>query len=150
MIVASGSPYEILKGKLLGQIDKVELDGGKFNERWEEQLRKVNAFADDDRQIFQVLVESQVRGYTQGRPAIRRGLSPRDLQVGPQRANRFDHDAGECESVPGRFVPLLHSLYARIWDAAQVETPAFPAIFFNRLNELDSQFLVDPVRVQSG
>ena len=41
-------PYEILKGKLLGQIDKVELDNGKFNEPWERQLQAVNDFREDE------------------------------------------------------------------------------------------------------
>lgn len=41
-------PYEILKGKLLGQIDKIELDKGKYNETWEAQLQAVNAFREDE------------------------------------------------------------------------------------------------------
>ena len=41
-------PYEILKGKLLGQIDKVELERGDYNELWENQLRAVNAFREDE------------------------------------------------------------------------------------------------------
>ena len=41
-------PYEILKGKLLGQISKVELESGKFNETWESQLQSVNAFREDE------------------------------------------------------------------------------------------------------
>ena len=41
-------PHEILKGKLLGQISKVELESGKFNETWESQLQSVNAFREDE------------------------------------------------------------------------------------------------------
>ncbi|KKK51927.1 hypothetical protein LCGC14_3110060 [marine sediment metagenome] len=40
--------YEILKGKLLGQIDKDELDALKLNELWEDQVRKINEFKDDE------------------------------------------------------------------------------------------------------
>jgi len=40
--------YEILKGKLLGQINKDELDELKLNELWEEQVGKVNEFGDDE------------------------------------------------------------------------------------------------------
>src|SRR6185437_8983168 len=45
-------PYEILKGKLLGQIDKGELERGRFNERWEERVAAVNAFGDDEIDSF--------------------------------------------------------------------------------------------------
>ncbi len=41
------NPYEILKGKLLGQIDKVELDKDDYNGLWERQTGKVNAFRDN-------------------------------------------------------------------------------------------------------
>ena len=45
-------PYEILKGKLLGQIDKIELDKGNFNDNWEERANAVNAFKDDELDEF--------------------------------------------------------------------------------------------------
>ena len=45
-------PYEILKGKLLGQIDKIELDqggeNGGYNELWEKQVQAVNMFREDE------------------------------------------------------------------------------------------------------
>lgn len=45
-------PYEILKGKLLGQIDKIELDHGHFNEQWEDQVKAINAYRDDEIDSF--------------------------------------------------------------------------------------------------
>lgn len=41
-------PYEILKGKLLGQIDKLELDSGNYNEVWDEHVRAVNSYREDE------------------------------------------------------------------------------------------------------
>ena len=41
-------PYEILKGKLLGQIDKDELNQLKINEIWEQQVKKINEYHDDE------------------------------------------------------------------------------------------------------
>lgn len=136
-------PYEILKGKLLGQIDKVELDGGKFNERWEEQLRKVNAFADDEiDNFFRYWLKAK---YADTRKAGQRfdGDYHREIFKSDLNAQlKLDHDAGEVKAFLAGSFRYYTDLYARIWDAAQVETPAFPAIFFNRLNELDSQFLL--------
>jgi hypothetical protein len=45
-------PYEILKGKLLGQIDKIELDRDKYNELWEERANAINAFKEDEMDAF--------------------------------------------------------------------------------------------------
>jgi hypothetical protein len=45
-------PYEILKGKLLGQIDKDELDAGGYNELWERIAAKINAFREDELDNF--------------------------------------------------------------------------------------------------
>jgi uncharacterized protein with ParB-like and HNH nuclease domain len=45
-------PYEILKGKLLGQIDKRELEEDDYNELWETQVRKVNSFGPDEIDTF--------------------------------------------------------------------------------------------------
>lgn len=41
-------PYEILKGKLLGQITKEELDTLKLNDLWENQVSKINYFKEDE------------------------------------------------------------------------------------------------------
>lgn len=45
-------PYEILKGKLLGQIDKIELDRDKYNELWEDRANAINAFKEDEMDAF--------------------------------------------------------------------------------------------------
>ncbi|WP_374253928.1 DUF262 domain-containing protein [Acinetobacter brisouii] len=45
-------PYEILKGKLLGQIDKLILESKGYNELWETSLRAVNAFNEDEADRF--------------------------------------------------------------------------------------------------
>ncbi|TDO82992.1 uncharacterized protein DUF262 [Flavobacterium chryseum] len=41
-------PYEILKGKLLGQIEKDELIQLKLNDIWEDQVKKINDFKEDE------------------------------------------------------------------------------------------------------
>jgi len=45
-------PYEILKGKLLGQINKYELDNLKINELWEDKIDKINSFYEDEIDTF--------------------------------------------------------------------------------------------------
>ncbi|MBU3847668.1 MAG: HNH endonuclease family protein, partial [Candidatus Acinetobacter avistercoris] len=45
-------PYEILKGKLLGQIDKLLLESKNYNELWETSLKRINKFSDDEADRF--------------------------------------------------------------------------------------------------
>lgn len=45
-------PYEILKGKLLGQIDKIELDRDGYNKLWEERANTINEFKEDEMDAF--------------------------------------------------------------------------------------------------
>jgi uncharacterized protein with ParB-like and HNH nuclease domain len=55
-------PHEILKGKLLGQIDKSELAAGRFNELWDGQVESLNRFwRRHHRWLFSVKAKSQVR-----------------------------------------------------------------------------------------
>ena len=54
-------PFEILKGKLLGQITKIELDGLNLNDLWEEQISKINSFKEDEiDQFFIILSKSKI------------------------------------------------------------------------------------------
>ena len=45
-------PHEILKGKLLGQIDKDELERDGYNELWERQAESINAYDEDQLDDF--------------------------------------------------------------------------------------------------
>jgi len=45
-------PYEILKGKLLGQIDKIELDKFNYNHLWEDRVKEINDFKEDEIDTF--------------------------------------------------------------------------------------------------
>lgn len=136
-------PYEILKGKLLGQIDKVELDKGHYNERWEKQIQAVNVFADDEiDSFFRYWLKAK---YTDNRKAGQRfdGDYHREIFKSDMNASlKLDHNpVGVKTFLDGTF-RYYTDLYARIWDAAQVENSSCPSIFFNRLNELDSQFML--------
>ena len=49
-------PYEILKGKLLGQIDKIILDKKQYNQLWEDKTRAINKLSDDETDRFSVFI----------------------------------------------------------------------------------------------
>lgn len=136
-------PYEILKGKLLGQIDKVELDSGKFNESWEANLQAVNAFREDE-------IDSFFRYWLKAKFSDTRKTAQRfdgdyhremfksDLNV----SLKLDHNAPKVKEFLNGPFKYFTGLYARLWKASEKEDPRYPAVFFNSLNELDSQFML--------
>ncbi len=136
-------PYEILKGKLLGQIDKLELDRGKFNELWEKQVQMVNRFREDEiDSFFRYLLKAK---FADSRKTGQRfdGDYHREMFKSDLNASlSLDHDpAGVKSYLKGAF-RYYSELYARLWGAVELEDGDLPDIYFNGLNELDSQFML--------
>ena len=136
-------PYEILKGKLLGQIDKRELDSGKFTEKWEMQLRAVNEFREDEiDEFFRYWLKAR---FADTRKSGQRfdGDYHREMFKGELNALlKLDHNAAEVKAFLKGPFRYYTDLYVRLWQASQDEMPEYPAVFFNKLNELDSQFML--------
>lgn len=136
-------PYEILKGKLLGQIDKLELESGNFNELWEERLQAVNAFRDDE-------IDSFFRYWLRAKFADSRKIGQRfdgDYHREMFKADlnetlKLDHNAVEVKAFLNGPFRYYTQLYCRLWEATQEETEEFRAVFCNRLNEQDNQFML--------
>ena len=136
-------PYEILKGKLLGQIDKLELENGGYNELWEERIRAVNANRDDE-------IDNFFRYWLKAKFADTRKTGQRfdgdyhremfktDMNV----ALKLDHDPSQVKAFLKGAFSYYAGLYAKLWKASQLEDGKYPAVFFNSLNELDSQYLL--------
>ncbi len=135
--------YEILKGKLLGVIDKEELDSLKLNELWEEQVFKVNGYREDEIDNFFIY-------YLRSRFANTIG-----------EARNYDRDYHRIIFTPeiNKVLQLLHNpkevkrflqnefkyytdLYSNIYKYSDEPTDDFVHVYYNRLNEMDSQFLL--------
>lgn len=136
-------PYEILKGKLLGQIDKLELDKGKFNELWESQLQSVNMFREDEiDNFFRYWLKAK---NSENRKAGQRFDSDYHREMFKSDLNvtlKLDHNPAEVKVFLNGAFRYFTGLYARLWSATQQENKAYPAVFYNSLNELDSQFML--------
>jgi hypothetical protein len=136
-------PYEILKGKLLGQIDKLELDSGKFNELWDVQLQKVNAHKEDEiDNFFRYLLKAK---FADNRKSGQRFDGDYHRELFKDDVNTFlklDHNPAEVKTFLKGSFRYYTNLYSKLWDATNVETHLFPAAYFNSLNELDSQFML--------
>lgn len=136
-------PYEILKGKLLGQINKAELDKADYNGLWESRAAEINAYNEDE-------MDSFFRFFLKAKFATTR-----------KDGQRFDGDyhrqmfAPEMDAQLG----LLHSpsnvktflkgdftyysaLYTKLLDAYSDEGNDFKAVYYNALLDLDAPFLL--------
>lgn len=135
--------FEILKGKLLGQIAKEELDALKLNETWDSQISKINAVSDDEIDNFFIY-------YLRAKYANTIG-----------EARKFDKDYHRVifTSEIDNHLHLLHNpknvnsflknefiyytnLYHRILEYSQNLNIHFVHAYYNRLTEMDTQFLL--------
>ena len=136
-------PYEILKGKLLGQIDKLELENGGYNELWEERVRAVNVNREDE-------IDNFFRYWLKAKFADTRkigqrfdGAYHREMFMADMNAVlKLDHEPSQVKAFLKGAFSYYAGLYAKLWKASQQEDAKYPAVFFNSLNELDSQYLL--------
>ena len=135
--------YEILKGKLLGEINKEELEELKFNELWESQVEKVNSFKENEIDNFFIYYLRSKFANTIG------------------EARNYDHDYHRAIFTPelDSELGLLHNpkkvkeflqnefkyftnLYVKIYEYYSNPNNEFIHIYYNGLNDMDSQFLL--------
>jgi hypothetical protein len=136
-------PYEILKGKLLGQIDKRELDRGLFNELWEHRVQQANSYRGDE-------IDSFFRYWLKAKFADSRKTGQRfdgdyHREIFKSDLNeklKLDHNAVEVKAFLKRPFRYYTELYCRLWEATKHETGDFCSVFCNRLNEQDNQFML--------
>ena len=136
-------PYEILKGKLLGQIDKLELDGGKFNELWEDRLRAVNEYRDDEiDSFFRYWLKAK---HVDSRKAGQRFDGDYHREMFKSDLNeklKLDHNTVEVKAFLNGPFDITPNSTRRLWAATREETDEFRSVFCNRLNEQDNQFML--------
>ena len=136
-------PYEILKGKLLGQIDKLELDRGQFNEHWEQQVLKVNGYRDDEiDSFFRYWLKAK---FADSRKAGQRfdGDYHREMFKADLNENlKLDHNAVEVKAFLEGPFRYYTELYCHLWKATEGEMEDLRSVFCNRLNEQDNQLML--------
>lgn len=136
-------PYEILKGKLLGQIDKLELDKKDYNGRWEKQVKAINNYKEDE-------IDSFFRYYLKAKYANTRKEGTRfDSEY--QReifSNEMDkllkvkHNPVHVKDFLENAFSFYTELYLKLLDAYYSDSKKYLYVYLNRLNEMDSQFML--------
>jgi uncharacterized protein with ParB-like and HNH nuclease domain len=136
-------PYEILKGKLLGQIDKDELIALKLNDHWEEQVKSINDFKEDE-------IDEFFTYFLKAKLADTRGI-----------AQKFDKDYHRVmfEEEFDKLLQLKHNpkgvkkfllndfvyftnLYVKVFGYYEEYDDKQPYVYYNKLTEMNTQFLL--------
>jgi len=135
--------YEILKGKLLGEIDKVELESLKLNDLWDSQVEKINKFKSDEIETFFIhYLRSQYadtvgEGKNYDRDYHRKMFTPEiDKNL------RLLHNPKAIKSFLSNEFKYYTNLYARMYTYYSCPDPKYIHIYYNNLTEMDSQFML--------
>jgi len=134
-------PYEILKGKLLGQINKIELDKDDYNGLWENRAAEINAFKEDE-------LDSFFRFYLKAKFAstrkegqsfdgdYHRAMFAADMD---KRLGLLHSPAKVKAFLKGDFT-YFTNLYVKLRRAYAENQSAFRGVYYNALLDLDAPF----------
>ena len=135
-------PHEILKGKLLGQIDKRELELDGYNDLWERQAAKINSYSEDQLDDF-------FRFYLKAKYADTRGIGQRfdgdyHREMFTQDMNNIlglNHSPNKVKGfLKGEFC-YFSNLYEKLLSAYDKLQPDYKHLYFGRLLDIDAPFL---------
>ena len=133
-------PYEILKGKLLGEINKEELDELKLNELWETQIEKINNyFGDEADEFFMYYLRAKfVNTKGESKKFDTKNYhktifeAPLNLEHNPKNIKKF---------LQQDFL-YFTNLYIKLLKYYSNYDETYKEVYFNRLNGMDTQFLL--------
>ncbi|MDQ8186808.1 DUF262 domain-containing protein [Pelagicoccus sp. SDUM812002] len=136
-------PYEILKGKLLGQIDKIELDKDRYNELWEKQASAINSFKEDELDVF-------FRFYLKAKYANKRSEGAKFDGDYHRAMFSFDMDEKlELLHNPAKVKAFLKgeftyysNLFIKLRAAYGCDQQNLRGVYYNYLLDLDAPFLL--------
>jgi uncharacterized protein with ParB-like and HNH nuclease domain len=137
-------PHEILKGKLLGQINKMELDHLNLNGFWEAQVNSINDFYDDEIDEFLVylLRAKFAASVGDGRKFDKKNYHRTIFEKEVNSKWMLDHNEKAVKNFLLNEFTYYTSLYCKILDFYNTENDDYMEVYYNSLTEMDSQFLL--------
>ncbi|HYH15041.1 MAG TPA: DUF1524 domain-containing protein [Flavisolibacter sp.] len=136
-------PYEILKGKLLGQIDKIELDKDDYNGLWEKQVNSINEFGEDQIDVF-FTYYLKAKYANNRKEGVRfdneyhREIFKEDLD----KILKLKHNSAQVKQFLKNDFTYFTNLYLKILNYYDDLDTAQPYVYYNNLNDMDGQFMM--------
>jgi len=136
-------PYEILKGKLLGQIDKEELEILELNKLWDGQIQKINQYNDDEIDNFFIYFLRAKYADTVG--TSRKFDKDYHRVMFTSEINnelKLSHNPVEVKAFLKSTFSYYTNLYDKIYKYYNNPDKDYIHVYYNKLIEMDSQFLL--------
>ncbi len=136
-------PYEILKGKLLGQLDKIELEKGNYNEMWEKQVTIINSYFEDEiDEFFRYFLKAK---FTDNRKTGHEFDGDYHRVMFNNHVNKVlklkHNQLGVKNFLKEKYI-YYTNLYAKVLSYYDDLNEAQQWVFYNKLNERDGQFML--------
>lgn len=136
-------PYEILKGKLLGQIDKDELITLDFNEIWDTQVKIINDFKEDE-------IDEFFTYFLKGKLSDTRGIAQKFdkdyhrvmFEEEYDKTLKLNHNSKGVKNFLLNDFVYFTNLYSKIFNYYQNFNENQPYVFYNNLTQMNTQFLL--------
>ena len=133
-------PYEILKGKLLGQVNKKELDELKLNDLWDNQVEKINNYAADEiDQFFIYYLKSKFADVQSGGKQFDNNYHRAIMDLSQLGLN---HNEVKVKSFLRNEFNYYTDLYLRLLKFRMELVAGFESVYYNSLNKMNQQILL--------
>lgn len=136
-------PYEILKGKLLGQVEKKELEALKLNELWDERVDLINSYNDDEiDSFFTYYLRSQFANTIGESKKFDKDYHRVLFQKDINDILQLEHNAKQVKSFLQNEFKYYTALYERVLECENTFDENYEHVYFNKLNDMSTQFLL--------
>ncbi len=134
-------PYEILKGKLLGQIKKDELESLKLNELWDDNIKEINSYSEDEVDEFFMYYLRAKYPKTKGE-AVKYDTKNYHRTIFNIEELKLEHNDVNIKKFLQNEFKYYTKLYAKILKYFDEYNENYKYVYFNSLTEMDTQFLL--------
>lgn len=137
-------PYEILKGKLLGLVDKIDLEKLQLNELWDEKVKAVNSRSENEIDFFfwslirARYTDTKVDFIKVSESNYHRAIFTDDFN---RKLNLKNNPASIKQFLLNEFT-YYTNLYLKVLKAYNELSAEYPHVYYNQLNEQDTQFML--------
>lgn len=137
-------PYEILKGKLLGQVGKKELDHFQLNELWDSSMGEINReYKDEVDEFFMYLLRAKFANTVgESRKYDKNNYHRTIFEKEVNAKWMLDHNPKAVKSFLLNDFKYFTTLYTKVLNYYSIEHEPYIHVYYNRLTEMDSQFLL--------
>lgn len=131
-------PYEILKGKLLGQIEKTELETLNLNNLWDNLVNDINSIRDDEiDQFFTYYLKAK---FANTRAEGRKFDNDYHRAIMGIKDLYLDHNDKNVKRFLMNDFKYYATLYAKIRRLRDYINKDFVYVYYNGLTQMDNQF----------